>query len=106
MTIDDFKSLEDHQKVQMIFDATKISEKVDDVANYQLFQIDNFFVESKTSLEGKFKRSIRAYSLKELPVEYAGEVLRMPIVKFEKDMKEDVPVNPKVKKNRSLVKFL
>ena len=106
MTIDDFKSLEDHQKVQMIFDATKISEKVDDVANYQLFQIDNFFVESKTSLEGKFKRSIRTYSLKELPVEYAGEVLRMPIVKFEKDMKEDIPVNPKVKKNRSLVRFL
>src|SRR6476661_7445343 len=106
MTIDDFKSLEDHQKVQMIFDATKISEKVDDVANYQLFQIDNFFVESKTSLEGKFKRSIRAYSLKELPVEYAGEVLRMPIVKFEKDMKEDVPVNPNLKKKRSLVRFL
>ncbi len=106
MTIDDFKMLEDHQKVQMVFDANKVSEKVDDVANYQLFQIDNFFVESKTSLEGKFKRSIRTFSLKELPVEYASEVLRMPIVKFEKDMMEDIQVNPNLKKKRSLAKFL
>ena len=106
MTIDDFKSLEDHQKVQMIFDSNKISEKVDDVANYQLFQIDNFFVESKTSLDGKFKRSIRTFTLKDLPVEYAGEVLRMPIVKFEKDMREETPVNQNLKKKRSLVKFL
>ena len=102
MTIDDFKILEDHQKVQLIFDANKISEKIDDVANYQLFQIDNFFVESKTSLEGKFKRTIRTFSLKELPVEYAGEVLRMPIVKFEKEMQNVAPSENLKKKETSL----
>jgi hypothetical protein len=102
MTIDDFKMLEDHQKVQLIFDANKISEKIDDVANYQLFQIDNFFVESKTSLEGKFKRTIRTFSLKELPVEYAGEVLRMPIVKFEKEMQNVAPSENLKKKETSL----
>lgn len=85
MTIDDFKILDDHQKVQLIFDANKVTEKIDNEANYQLFQIDNFFVETKTSLEGKFKRSIKTYTLKELPIDYAGEVLGMPIVKLDSD---------------------
>ena len=102
MTINDFKMLEDHQKVQIIFDAEKVSEKIDDVANYQLFQIDNFFVETKTSLEGKFKRSIKTFTLKELPVEYAGEVLRMPIVKFEKDMDNVNPPEKLKKKEKSV----
>jgi len=86
MTIDDFKALEEQQKVQAIFDANKVTEKVDDQANYQLFQIDNFYVETKTSLEGKFKRSFKTYSLRELPVDYASEVLGMPIVQFTKDI--------------------
>ncbi|MCW3081631.1 hypothetical protein [Segetibacter sp.] len=86
MTVDDFKKLEDRLKVQMIFDAKKISEKIDHESNYQLFQIGNFFVEAKTSLEGKFKRSIKTYTLRELPVDYAGEVLGMPIVKFANDI--------------------
>lgn len=80
MTIENFNTLNDHQKVELIFDANKITEKVDNEANYQLFQINNFFVEAKTSLEGKFKRSFTTYTLKELPVEYAGEVLSIPIV--------------------------
>jgi hypothetical protein len=85
MTIDDFKGLEEQQKVQLIFDANKITEKIDSEANYQLFQIDNFYVETKTSLEGKFKRSFKTYSLKELPADYAGEVLGMPIVTLHTD---------------------
>ena len=80
MTIDDFKALEEQQKVQLIFDAYKVTEKVDDEANYQLFQIDNFYVETKTSLEGKFKRSFAFYTLKELPADYLSEVLSIPIV--------------------------
>lgn len=80
MTIETFNSLNEQQKVELIFDANKITEKVDREANYQLFQIDNFFVEAKTSLEGKFKRSFTTYSLKALPAEYIGEVLSIPIV--------------------------
>jgi hypothetical protein len=80
MTIETFNKLSEQEKVELIFDANKITEKVDNEANYQLFQIDNFFVEAKRSLDGKFKRSFIAYSLKELPVEYAGEVLSIPIV--------------------------
>lgn len=80
MTIETFNSLNEQQKVELIFDSNKIAEKVDKEANYQLFQIDNFFVEAKTSLEGKFKRSFTTYSLKALPAEYVGEVLSIPIV--------------------------
>jgi hypothetical protein len=99
MNVDDFRLLEDCQKVQMIFDAKKITEKIDQDSNYQLFQIENFYVETKICLEGKCKRSIKAYSLKELPVEYAGEVLGVPIVRFAKDIAgnqvEDISVKKK-----------
>jgi len=80
MTIQTFNSLHEHQKVQMIFDADKITEKVDDEANYQLFRIDNFFIEAKTSLEGKFKRTFTFYTLNELPAEYASELISIPLV--------------------------
>ncbi len=80
MNIENFNNLKEHQKVELIFDANKITEKVDNEANYQLFQINNFYIEAKTSLEGKFKRSFTTYTLKELPVEYAGEILSIPIV--------------------------
>lgn len=70
----------------MIFDSNKVTEKVDNEANYQLFQIDNFFVEAKSSLNGKFKRSFTTYSLKELPVDYVGEVLSIPLVVLNDQM--------------------
>lgn len=80
MIIESFNQMDEHQKVQLIFEADKITEKVDSEANYQLFKISNFFVEVKSSLEGKFKRTFTAYTLKELPVNYLGEVLSIPIV--------------------------
>lgn len=89
MTIEIFNNLKEQQKVQLVFDANKITEKVDDEANYQLFQIDDFFVETRTSLEGKFKRTFTTYSLKELPVEYVGEVLAIPIVVLDGQSQEN-----------------
>ena len=85
MTAEIFNNLSEQKKVELIFDSNKISEKVDEEANYQLFQINNFFVEAKTSLEGKFKRSFTVYCLKELPAEYVGEVLSLPIVVLNGD---------------------
>lgn len=80
MTIESFNLMNEHQKVQLIFEADKITEKVDNEANYQLFKISNFFVEVKSSLEGKFKRTFTTYTLKNLPMDYVGEVLSLPIV--------------------------
>lgn len=103
MTIDDFKLLDDRQKVELIFDANKITEKIDNEANYQLFQISNFYVETKTSLEGKYKRTIKTYTLKELPVDYAGEVVKMPIVIFGSDTVVSANKNINVKKKQRSV---
>lgn len=64
----------------MIFDAEKIAEQSDGEVNYQLFQIENFYVEAKTSLEGKFRRTITTYSLVDLPGAYVTEVLKLPFV--------------------------
>ena len=75
MTIENFNMLDDHQKMELIFDANKITEKSNDEVKYQLFQIDNFYVEAKTSLQGLFKKIITTYFLKQLSVEYASEVL-------------------------------
>lgn len=80
MTIEIFNTLRQQQKVELIFDADKITEKVDNETNYQLFKIANFFVEAKTSLEGKFKRCFTAYTLKELPADYMSEIISLPIV--------------------------
>lgn len=93
MTIKEFNALGYEQKVKLIFDANKIAEKADNEANFQLFEIDNFFIETKISLEGKFKRSFTTYSLKELPVGYAGEVLSIPIVILNNDVKVSEPVS-------------
>jgi hypothetical protein len=89
MIIESFNRMNDHQKVQLIFEADKITERVDAEANYQLFKISNFFVEVKSSLEGKFKRSFTAYTLKDLPVSYVGEVLSIPIVTLNTDTKRN-----------------
>ena len=86
MTIETFNNLDYQQQVELIFDSNKITEKVDNEADYQLFQIDSFFVEAKSSREGKFKRSFTTYSLKELPVDYVREVLSIPIVVLNDQM--------------------
>lgn len=99
MTIEEFDTLDDDKKVKLIFDANKIAEKANDEANFQLFEIDNFFVESKTSLEGKFKRSFTTYSLKELPAEYVGEVLSLPIVILDNNLK----AGEYVSKNKEII---
>lgn len=93
MTIEDFRNLNDNQKIQMIFDADKIAEKIDNESNYQLFRIESFYVETKTSLFGTFKRTFVAYSLKDLPADYAGEVMSIPIV--SSNFKKSHPANDK-----------
>lgn len=101
MTIEHFNTLSCQQKAELIFDANKITEKADVEANYQLFQINNFFIEVKASLDGKFKRSFKSFTLKNLPVEYAGEVLSIPIVILNKELKAD----EKISKQRDFVRW-
>ena len=106
MTIENFNLLNEHQKIQLIFDADKVSEKVDNEANYQLFKIDNFFVEAKTSLEGKFKMSFAFYTLKELPAEYASEIISIPYVILNTDTRENKFEVPVLERKESLAHTL
>jgi hypothetical protein len=76
MTVEQFNGLDEEQKKAVIFDAKKISERFDKkTIKYELFQIDNFFIETKTSLQHKFKRVIATFSGKEVPLLYDGKIV-------------------------------
>lgn len=72
MTVEQFNRLNEEEKKAAIFDAEKVSERFDKMMKFELFQIDNFFIETKTSLQHKFKRVIATFSLKDVPAVYAG----------------------------------
>lgn len=74
MTVEHFNNLNEEEKKAAIFDAKKVSERFDQVMKYELFQIDNFFIETKTSLQYKFKRVIATFSSKEVPPAYEGKI--------------------------------
>ena len=71
MTVEEFNNLNEDQKKAAIFDAKKITERFEKRIKFELFQIDNFFIETKISLQNKFKRVIATFSIKELPQVYA-----------------------------------
>lgn len=73
MTVEQFNNLDEESKKAAIFDAKKVTERFDHVIKYELFQIDNFFVEAKTSLQHKFKRVLATFSSREVPVVYAAK---------------------------------
>lgn len=98
MTIEMFDVLDEHQKVKLIFDANMISESNDDEIRYQLFQIENFYVETKTSLQNSFKRVISTYTLKNLPAEYLSEILSIPVVLADSEKQSEGLVNFSVRK--------
>ena len=74
MTVEEFNNLDEEQKKAAIFDAKKVTERFDPVMKYELFQIDNFFIETRISLQNKFRRVIATFSSKEVPNVYAGKV--------------------------------
>ncbi|WP_147204108.1 hypothetical protein [Segetibacter aerophilus] len=76
MTVEQFNDLDEEQKKAAIFDAKKVSERFEKkVIKYELFQIDNFFIETKTSLQHKFKRVIATFTRNEVPTIYASKII-------------------------------
>lgn len=74
MTIQEFNRLDDYEKNALIFNAEKLTERVDEISKYELFCIDNFFVETRTSLHYKFRRNIKTFTFGKLPFVYASRV--------------------------------
>jgi hypothetical protein len=75
MTPEAFNELEDVEKSGLVFDANKLDEKDDEFITYSLFSLDGFYVEVKTSKERLFKKIIKGYSLKDLPLMYTGNIM-------------------------------
>jgi hypothetical protein len=73
MTAEQFNDLSEEEKKIAIFEARKITERFDQRMKYELFQIDNFFVETKTSFQHHFKRVIATFSSKEVLDRYADQ---------------------------------
>jgi hypothetical protein len=68
MTLEEFNKLDDKQKKELLIDAKKLTEREDDVAKYEVFQIDSFLVEVSRSVTHKFRKIIRAYKLPDLSI--------------------------------------
>jgi hypothetical protein len=78
MTIHEFNALDEEQKKAAIFDAKKVTEYFEKRIKFELFQIDSFFIETKTSLQQQFKRVVATFSLDEVPAIYASKKLFFP----------------------------
>lgn len=80
MNCNQFYKLEEHQQMKLIMDADYVTEKVEGECKFELFKIDSFYVEVKTSVSGNYRKVVSCYSLRDLPAEYTGVLLSIPIV--------------------------
>lgn len=74
MSIEEFNLLDEQSKRVIIFEADKITERNDNLTKFQLYTFDDFFIETKTSRQNSFKRTISTYTVKELPFYYTNAV--------------------------------
>ncbi|MCW3114685.1 MAG: hypothetical protein JWR18_3081 [Segetibacter sp.] len=78
MTIQDFNSLPESRKKEIIVDAEKLGEYRDkDLARYELFQVDDFFVEVKVSFLFRYRKIANSYSISEIPRVYSDSALKL-----------------------------
>ncbi|GEO12097.1 hypothetical protein [Segetibacter aerophilus] len=77
MTIDQYNNLPDKQKKELLIDAIKIGEHEDEIATYELFKIDDFYVEVSRSVTYKFRRILHTYPFKDNLPNYVGVVAQM-----------------------------
>ncbi len=62
MTVEEFNTLPETRKKELLIDAKKITEYEDDIAKHELFKIDNFFVEVSMSVTHRFRKITKAYA--------------------------------------------
>lgn len=71
MSIEEFNSLPEKRKKEIIVDADKVAEYKDDSAKYELFKIDRFFVEVQVNFLKRYRRIINTYFVKDIPPTYS-----------------------------------
>ncbi len=68
MTAPEFEMLDENQKKIVLFEANKIAEKIEATYKTELFQVDDFFIESKISLNPTLKRILTILKTKPLTI--------------------------------------
>ncbi|GEO09497.1 hypothetical protein [Segetibacter aerophilus] len=74
MNLEQYNNLPDRQKKELLIDAFKIDEHEDEISTYELFRIEDFYVEVSKSVIFKFRKILNTYALKDIPLNYAGKV--------------------------------
>jgi hypothetical protein len=70
MTPEEFNKLDEDSKNVLIFEAKKVAEREEGSTRFQLFKIDNFFIEAKISLQEFKRRCLTTYNSNDLPLNY------------------------------------
>ncbi len=73
MTIEQFKNLNEEEKMAFIKEAPKVTEKLDGFTLRRLFKLENFFIEIKNSLLNRYKSNMTIYTRVNLPILYAED---------------------------------
>ncbi|MEJ7678435.1 MAG: hypothetical protein WKG06_11360 [Segetibacter sp.] len=74
MTPEKFNSLQSSDKEDLLLLAVEVCQKSDELFNYELFKLNDFFIEVRMNYQHRLHKIVTAYNLEELPVMYEGEV--------------------------------
>ncbi len=72
MTLEQYNHLPDKTKKELLIDAKKVGEYETEIATYELFQIDDFYVEASKSVSRKFRTIVSTHALHACPAGYLG----------------------------------
>ncbi len=70
MTIEDYKTLPEQKKKEILVDAHKVGEVNDEYGRRELYQVDNFYVEVFINFVKHFRKILDIYSVKDIPSLY------------------------------------
>lgn len=70
MTLEEFDRLDEQSKKVFLFEADKVSERDEGLTKIQVFKIDDFFIETRRSVENPSKRYITTYSTQQIVAGY------------------------------------
>jgi hypothetical protein len=74
MTVEHFNSLPVNRRFEIIVDAEKIAEREDEIATYELFKVDSFYVEVSKSITHKFRKILNTFCSNQVPRVYSPQV--------------------------------
>jgi hypothetical protein len=76
VSFENFNSLSDKQKKDLLVDAKKVSEYQQDLVRYELFTLEDFYVEVKIDFLQRYRIITGAYSLQNIPKRYTGQIAK------------------------------